>query len=84
MERLVEVVQRRALERSSRFVGTTQEVLVEGPSRTDPAKLRGRSRHNKTVNFTGLARPGELAAVEITGATSTTLAGEESLVARVA
>jgi tRNA-2-methylthio-N6-dimethylallyladenosine synthase len=84
MERLVEVVQRRALERSSRFVGTTQEVLVEGPSRTDPAKLRGRSRHNKTVNFTGLARPGELVAVEITGATSTTLAGEESLVARVA
>jgi tRNA-2-methylthio-N6-dimethylallyladenosine synthase len=84
MERLVEVVQRRALERSMRFVGTTQEVLVEGPSRTDPAKLRGRTRHNKTVNFTGLARPGELVEVEITGATSTTLSGEESLVARVA
>ena len=84
MERLLEVVQRRALERSMRFVGTTQEVLVEGPSRTDPARLRGRSRHNKTVNFTGLAQPGELVAVEITGATSTTLAGEESLVARAA
>ena len=82
MERLVEVVQRRALERSTRFVGTTQEVLVEGPSRTDPAKLRGRTRHNKTVNFTGLAQPGELVQVEITGATSTTLSGEESLVAR--
>ena len=41
MERLVELVQRRALERSERFVGTTQEVLVEGPSRTDPARLRG-------------------------------------------
>ena len=38
MERLVELVQRRALERSERFVGTTQEVLVEGPSRTDPAQ----------------------------------------------
>jgi tRNA-2-methylthio-N6-dimethylallyladenosine synthase len=84
MGRLVEAVQRRALERSSRFVGTAQEVLVEGPSRTDPAKLRGRTRHNKTVNFTGLARPGELVQVEITGATSTTLSGEESLVARVA
>jgi tRNA-2-methylthio-N6-dimethylallyladenosine synthase len=84
MERLLEVVQRRALERSMRFVGTTQEVLVEGPSRTDPARLRGRTRHNKTVNFAGLAQPGELVAVEITGATSTTLAGEESLVARAA
>jgi tRNA-2-methylthio-N6-dimethylallyladenosine synthase len=84
MERLIEVVQRRALERSERFVGTAQEVLVEGPSRTDPAKLRGRTRHNKTVNFTGLARPGELVQVDITGATSTTLAGEECLVARVA
>jgi tRNA-2-methylthio-N6-dimethylallyladenosine synthase len=84
MERLVEVVQRRALERSSRFVGTEQEVLVEGPSRTDPAKLRGRTRHNKTVNFEGVSRPGDLATVEITHATSTTLQGEELLVARVA
>jgi tRNA-2-methylthio-N6-dimethylallyladenosine synthase len=79
MDRLVKLVQRRALERSTRFVGTTQEVLVEGPSRTDPARLRGRTRHNKTVNFAGLGRPGDLVDVEITGATSTTLAGEESL-----
>jgi len=84
MERLIDVVQRRALERSARFVGTAQEVLVEGPSRTDPAKLRGRTRHNKTVNFTGLGRPGDLVQVDITGATSTTLAGEECLVARAA
>jgi tRNA-2-methylthio-N6-dimethylallyladenosine synthase len=81
--RLVELVQRRALERSRRFVGTTQEVLVEGPSRTDPARLRGRTRHNKTVNFSGLARPGDLVDVEITTATSTTLAGEESLLSHV-
>jgi tRNA-2-methylthio-N6-dimethylallyladenosine synthase len=82
MERLIEVVQRRALERSQRFVGSAQEVLVEGPSRTDAGRLRGRTRHNKTVNFTGLAQPGELVQVDITGATSTTLSGEESLVAR--
>jgi tRNA-2-methylthio-N6-dimethylallyladenosine synthase len=81
--RLVELVQRRALERSRRFVGTTQEVLVEGPSRTDPERLRGRTRHNKTVNFSGLARPGDLVDVEITTATSTTLAGEESLLSHV-
>jgi tRNA-2-methylthio-N6-dimethylallyladenosine synthase len=84
MERLVEVVQRRANERAQRFVGRTLEVLVEGPSRTDPAKQRGRSRHNKTVNFAGLAAPGELVPVEIHSATSTTLAGEESLLARAA
>ena len=36
MERLVEVVQRRARERAQRFVGRTLEVLVEGTSRTDP------------------------------------------------
>ena len=83
MERLVEVVQRRATERAARFVGRTMEVLVEGPSRTDPDKLRGRTRHNKTVNFAGTARAGELVEVEITAATSTTLAGAERLVSRV-
>jgi tRNA-2-methylthio-N6-dimethylallyladenosine synthase len=83
MERLVEAVQRIATERAQRFVGRELDVLVEGPSRTDPDKLRGRTRHNKTVNFTGVAQPGEYARVEVTGATSTTLAGEESLLARL-
>jgi tRNA-2-methylthio-N6-dimethylallyladenosine synthase len=82
MERLVEAVQRIAHERAQRFVGRTVEVLVEGPSRTDPARLRGRTRHNKTVNFTGVARPGELTQVEVESATSTTLAGSERLLAR--
>ena len=75
MERLVELVQRRATERAQRFVGRRMEVLVEGASRTDAAKLRGRTRHNKTVNFEGIADPGDLAEVEITAATSTTLGG---------
>jgi tRNA-2-methylthio-N6-dimethylallyladenosine synthase len=83
MERLVEAVQRIATERAQRFVGRELDVLVEGPSRTDPDKLRGRTRHNKTVNFTGVAQPGDFARVEITSATSTTLAGEESLLARL-
>jgi tRNA-2-methylthio-N6-dimethylallyladenosine synthase len=84
MERLVEVIQRRASERAQRFVGRTVEVLVEGPSRTDPERWRGRTRHNKVVNFAGLAAPGELTQVEILSATSQTLSGEESLVARAA
>jgi tRNA-2-methylthio-N6-dimethylallyladenosine synthase len=83
MERLVELVQRRAAERGQRFVGRTMEVLVEGPSRTDPARLRGRIRENKTVNFDGVASPGDLVDVEITGATSTTLTGHERLVSAV-
>jgi tRNA-2-methylthio-N6-dimethylallyladenosine synthase len=82
MQRLVEVVQRRAHERAQRFVGRTMEVLVEGASRTDPDKLRGRTRHNKVVNFSGLAAPGELAQVRITAASSQTLSGEEQLLAR--
>ena len=71
-------------ERAQRFVGRTLDVLVEGPSRTDPSRIRGRSRHGKTVNFTGLAAPGEIVAVEIHSATSTSLAGEESLLSRAA
>jgi tRNA-2-methylthio-N6-dimethylallyladenosine synthase len=75
MERLLEVVQRRARERAQRFVGRTLEVLVEGPSRTDADRLRGRTRHNKAVNFAGTGRPGELVEVEIEAATSQTLTG---------
>jgi tRNA-2-methylthio-N6-dimethylallyladenosine synthase len=84
MERLVEVIQRRARERAQRFVGRTLDVLVEGSSRHDAGRLRGRIRHNKVVNFDGLASPGEIVPVEITGATSQTLTGEMSLVARAA
>jgi tRNA-2-methylthio-N6-dimethylallyladenosine synthase len=52
-----------------------QEVLVEGPSRTDASVLRGRTRTNKAVNFPGTAAAGELVDVQITGSTSQTLAG---------
>jgi tRNA-2-methylthio-N6-dimethylallyladenosine synthase len=78
MERLVEVVQRCARQRAQRFVGRTLEVLVEGHSRSDPSRLRGRTRHNKVVNFQGLASAGETVQVTITAATSQTLAGEQA------
>jgi tRNA-2-methylthio-N6-dimethylallyladenosine synthase len=81
MARLVEVVQRTARERAGRFVGSVREVLVEGPSRTDPSRLRGRLSQNITVNFTGSAAPGTLAPVLVEGATSTTLSGREVEVA---
>jgi tRNA-2-methylthio-N6-dimethylallyladenosine synthase len=82
MQQLVELVQAGARERAQRFVGRTLEVLVEGPSRTDPERLRGRTRHNKAVNFSGLAAAGELTDVQIVSATSQTLAGEERLLSR--
>jgi len=82
MERLLEAVQRHGRERAQRFVGRTLDVLVEGPSRNDPARLRGRTRHNKVANFGGSAEPGEIVPVQITAATSQTLAGEMSLLAR--
>jgi tRNA-2-methylthio-N6-dimethylallyladenosine synthase len=75
IERLIEVVQRVAEGRNSERVGRIEEVLVEGPSRTDETVLRGRTRRNTTVNFTGVAGAGELVSVEIEGATSTTLRG---------
>jgi tRNA-2-methylthio-N6-dimethylallyladenosine synthase len=52
-------------------------VLVEGPSRTDPTLLRGRTRRNTTVNFAGSAAAGDLVDVAIESATSTTLRGTE-------
>ena len=77
LERLVEVVQRIAAEQNIARVGTVEEVLVEGGSRTDATLLRGRTRGNLTVNFAGDAAPGELVDVLIESATSTTLRGAQ-------
>ncbi len=71
-ERLRHVVERSALRRNQARVGKTEEVLVEGPSRRDPAVLAGRTRQGKLVHFppdgderTG---PGAFCDVKITGA----------------
>src|SRR5579862_7372423 len=77
IERLVDVVQRVAATRNAARVGLVEEVLVEGPSRTEPELLRGRTRRNTTVNFAGDAAAGELVPVRIASATSTTLAGAQ-------
>jgi tRNA-2-methylthio-N6-dimethylallyladenosine synthase len=77
LERLVEVVQRIGAERNAERVGLVEEVLVEGPSRTDPTLLRGRTRRNTTVNFRGTATAGDLVEVSIEASTSTTLRGVE-------
>ena len=77
IERLIEVVQRVAETRNRERVGRIEEVLVEGPSRNTPELLRGRTRRNTTVNFSGTASAGELVPVTIEAATSTTLRGTQ-------
>ncbi len=82
LERLVDTVQRIAAERNAERVGAVEEVLVEGTSRTDTAVLRGRTRRNTMVNFSGSAAAGSIVNVLVESATSTTLRGREtSLVA---
>ena len=78
IEALVELVQRIGRERNTARVGGVEEVLVEGASRTDDTRLRGRTRRNTTVHFSGDAAPGELVPVEIESATSTTLGGRRT------
>jgi tRNA-2-methylthio-N6-dimethylallyladenosine synthase len=59
------------------MVGSYQQVLVEGPSKKDPAELAGRTSNNRTVNFTGPARiVGHMVEMRITDALAHTLRGE--------
>ena len=81
MERLVERTQEAARKRNAERVGRVEEVLVEGASRTDPTLLRGRTRRNTMVNFSGDTPAGSLVDVLIDGATSTTLRGAANALA---
>jgi tRNA-2-methylthio-N6-dimethylallyladenosine synthase len=82
--RLTAVVERSALLRHEARIGRTEEVVVEGRSRRDPADLTGRTRQNKLVHFPSEAsvRPGTYATVRVTDAGPHHLRGE--LVERVA
>jgi tRNA-2-methylthio-N6-dimethylallyladenosine synthase len=78
-ERLRVVVERSALARHRARLGRTEDVLVEGPSRKDPAVTTGRTDHNKLVHFPapgGPLRPGTYARVRVTGAAPHHLTGE--------
>jgi tRNA-2-methylthio-N6-dimethylallyladenosine synthase len=73
LERLVGVVQAYAARRNAELVGTVQEVLVEGASRTDPTTARGRTRGNKTAIVSPPEPAGSLVDVRVESATSQTL-----------
>jgi tRNA-2-methylthio-N6-dimethylallyladenosine synthase len=76
-ERLRVVVERSAIAKHRDRIGRLEEVLVEGPSRKDPAQLSARTRQNKLVHFTPPhpIRTGAYATVEITGAAPHHLTG---------
>jgi tRNA-2-methylthio-N6-dimethylallyladenosine synthase len=62
---------------SRRMVGTVESVLVEAPSRKDPAWLAGRTENNRIVNFLGDAELiGRFVDVRITEALANSLRGE--------
>jgi tRNA-2-methylthio-N6-dimethylallyladenosine synthase len=69
-ERLRVVVERSALAKHRARVGRVEEILVEGPSRKDPAVTTGRTRQNKLVHFRPerSLRPGTYATAEIVDA----------------
>ncbi len=46
-------INQQTMDISRKMVGTTQRILVEGPSKKDPMQLRGRTENNRVVNFTG-------------------------------
>ena len=77
-ERLRHVIDRAALRRNEDRVGRAEEVVVEGPSKKDPAFLTGRTRQGKLVHFASPqpVKPGSYATVEVTAAAPTWLRGQ--------
>ncbi len=74
---LLESVNRIAIEKNQALVGTCQQVLCEGPSKTNAARLTGRTSQNKVVVFDGEAArlTGQLLDIRIGHSTGFTLYG---------
>ncbi len=52
-QRLLDVVNRIAMAKNAALIGTRQQVLCEGPSKTKATRLMGRNPQNKVVIFDG-------------------------------
>jgi tRNA-2-methylthio-N6-dimethylallyladenosine synthase len=77
LARLQVRIQGMAAQISADMVGTRQRVLVEGPSRKNPAQMAGRTENNRVVNFdanTDLI--GRFVSLRITEAMPNSLRGE--------
>jgi len=76
---LLRVVNESARRAGERLVGHDVEVLCEGPSKTNPARLMGRTRANKIVVFEGSdALMGEMVDVRVQQANGFSLYGTQS------
>jgi len=74
---LLELVNSWAKRRSERFIGAEVEILCEGPSKTNPTRLTGRTRENKIVVFEGAQRYiGRMLKIRIVRSTGYTLYGD--------
>jgi tRNA-2-methylthio-N6-dimethylallyladenosine synthase len=79
--RLLETINEIGRRKYNAFVGRRTQILVEGPSRKNPARMTGRTRCNKIVVFDGSERHrGQLLDVKITRAGSFTLYGDPAIV----
>ncbi len=77
LQRLQALIGQQASHIAQGMLGTSQKVLVEGPSRRDTNELMGRTENNRIVNFEGSSRLiGEMADVIITTAYTNSLRGE--------
>ncbi|GLI56045.1 tRNA-2-methylthio-N(6)-dimethylallyladenosine synthase [Propionigenium maris DSM 9537] len=77
LQRLIEVQNEASKELSLAFVGKTEKVFVEGPSKKNKAVLSSRTSTNKIVLFEGESSlEGEFVEVKITDAKTWTLYGE--------
>ncbi|MBI5547057.1 MAG: tRNA (N6-isopentenyl adenosine(37)-C2)-methylthiotransferase MiaB [Deltaproteobacteria bacterium] len=77
LERLQARIREISLELAQAKLGAEVEVLVEGPSKTDPHKRFGRIPENRVVNFVGEAAPGSLVRVRVERVTPNALFGTE-------
>jgi tRNA-2-methylthio-N6-dimethylallyladenosine synthase len=78
--RLLETINEIGKRKYDAFVGRQTQILVEGPSKKNPARMTGRTRCNKIVVFEGSERHrGQLLDVKITRAGSFTLYGDPAI-----
>jgi len=79
--RLLELVNGIAARKYDAFIGRQVQILVEGPSRKNPARYTGRTRCNRIVLFEGNTRhQGQLMDVKIERTGSFTLYGDPAVV----
>ena len=78
---LLDVINAIGREKYDTYIGQTLQILVEGPSKKNAARLTGRSRCNKIVLFEGADRHlGRLMDLKITRTGSFTLYGDPAII----